>query len=211
MFGLKHRAMNPSFTVRIEPDALIVSFPAPARTLSWAVLNGGFCHADHVINHHVSGSDRLFCAQPERWLEQVAARRNLRGKVVAMATAVEMKNRVRVSLSGGDNEVTCFRNGRLRQRAFRRRSGGCQDGRASAVATPHHQYDTRRAARLTDEAMVEAIQIATEGRVRALYEAGVRSSYRGSPPRARVPIVSPWFLSAVNTHPIVASTLISVN
>ena len=29
---------------------------------------------------------------------------------------------------------------------------------------------------LRDEALVEAIQIATEGRVRALYEAGIRSS-----------------------------------
>jgi hypothetical protein len=32
---------------------------------------------------------------------------------------------------------------------------------------------------LTDKAMVEAIQIATEGRVRALYEAGIRSSVSG--------------------------------
>jgi len=56
--------MNPSFIIRIERDALIVSFPAPARTLSWAVVNGGFCHADHIINHHVSGSDRL--SMPDR-------------------------------------------------------------------------------------------------------------------------------------------------
>jgi adenosylcobinamide amidohydrolase len=34
---------------------------------------------------------------------------------------------------------------------------------------------------LSDQAMVEAIQIATEGRVRALYEAGIRSSVSNLP------------------------------
>ena len=168
--------MNLSFTIRIEQDALIVSFPAPARTLSWAVLNGGLCHADHVINHHVSGSDGLFCAQPERWLEQAAARMNLQGKVVAMATAVEMKNRVQVFVCGGDNEVTCFA------------TVGCGNALSvgdpasvtleEAAPSPLHTINIILAVQpgLTDEAMVEAIQIATEGRVRALNEAGIRSS-----------------------------------
>jgi adenosylcobinamide amidohydrolase len=88
------QSMNARFSVRADHDALIVSFPAPVRALSWAVLNGGFCHADHVINHHVRGGDRSFFAGPKRWLEQAAARLRLPGKVVAMATAVEMKNSV---------------------------------------------------------------------------------------------------------------------
>ncbi len=176
MFGLKHRAMNPSFTVRIEPDALIVSFPAPARTLSWAVLNGGLCTADHIINHHVGGNDRLFCAQPQRWLEAATSRLELKGAVVAMATAVELKNRVQVSVCCGDNEVTCFA------------TVGCGNalsvGDPAAAKTeypapsPLHTINMILAVQpgLTDEAMVEAIQIVTEGRVRALYEARVRSS-----------------------------------
>jgi adenosylcobinamide amidohydrolase len=52
--------MRAPFATRVDQDALIVSFLAPARALSWAVLNGGYCHADHVINHHVSGDDRWF-------------------------------------------------------------------------------------------------------------------------------------------------------
>jgi adenosylcobinamide amidohydrolase len=84
--------MNAPFAIHADQDALIVSFPAPVRALSWAVLNGGFCHADHVINHHVSGTDRMFSAQPERWLEQAAVRLRLPGTVVAMATAVGMEN-----------------------------------------------------------------------------------------------------------------------
>lgn len=170
------RSMNGPFAVRSDQDALIVSFPEPVRALSWAVLNGGFCHADHVINHHVRGSDRLFCAQPERWLEQAAARLGLQGKILAMATAVEMKNLVQASLSGGNAEVTCFA------------TVGC--GNALSVGdpacvtmeepapSPLHTINMILAVQpgVTDEAMVEAIQIATEGRVRALYEAGIRSS-----------------------------------
>jgi adenosylcobinamide amidohydrolase len=168
--------MNAPFAVHADQDALIVSFPAPVRALSWAVLNGGFCHAEHVINHQVSGGDRLFCAQPERWLEQATVRLGLQGKVVAMATALEMKNLVQVSLSGGNAEVTCFA------------TVGCGNAlsvgdpasvtMAEPAPSPLHTINMILVVRpgLTDEAMVEAIQIATEGRVRALYEAGITSS-----------------------------------
>ena len=168
--------MNRPFIVRHEQDALIVSFPARARVLSWAVLNGGFCHADHIINHHVSGDDRWFCAEPERWLEESACRLGLQGTIVALATAVEMKKLVEVSFSAGGNGVTCFA------------TVGCSNalsvGDPASVAieqtapSPLHTINMIIVVQpgISDEALVEAIQIATEGRVRALYEAGTRSS-----------------------------------
>jgi adenosylcobinamide amidohydrolase len=170
------RSKNAPFAVRADQDACIVSFPAPVRALSWAVLNGGFCHADHIINHHVSGVDARFCDQPRRWLEETASRLGLEGVVVAMATAVEMKNSIQVSLSGSGNEVTCFA------------TVGCGNALSvgdPALATmeepaplPLHTINMMLMVQpaLSDEAMVEAIQIATEGRVRALYEAGIQSS-----------------------------------
>src|SRR5262245_61611818 len=100
--------LNSPFCVRQLQDALIVSFPSPARTLSWAVLNGGFCYADHVINHHIDGKNASFCAQPAPWLKHAAAELGLRGKVVAMATAVDMKHLVRVSTKSTSAQVTCF-------------------------------------------------------------------------------------------------------
>jgi len=154
-----------------------VSFPAPARVLSWAVLNGGFCHADHIINQHVSRDDRWFCAEPERWLEESACRRlGLQGTIVALATAVEMKKLVEVSFSAGGNGVTCFA------------TVGCSNalsvGDPASVAieqtapSPLHTINMIIVVQpgISDEALVEAIQIATEGRVRALYEAGIQSS-----------------------------------
>ena len=168
--------MNQAFILRVEQDVSIVSFSAPLRALSWAVLNGGFCYADHIINHRVRGSDKAFCAQPSSWLQRAAMELGLHGNIVAMATAVEMKSLTRASVSGGGAEVTCFA------------TVGC--GNALSAGDPAGII-TEKAAQwclhtinmialvqpgLSDRAMVEAIQIATEGRVRALYEAGIQSS-----------------------------------
>ena len=170
--------MDSPFSVRQERDALIVSFASPVRTLSWAVLNGGFCHAHHIINHHVSGNNTLFCAQPGPWLERAASGLGLRGNVVGMATAVEMKHLVRVSMESGVAQVACFT------------TVGC--GNALSVAEPASVTIEEPAPTLhtinmiltvepglSDAAMVEAIQIATEGRVRALYENGIKSYRSG--------------------------------
>ena len=153
---------------------MIVSFASPARTLSWAVLNGGFCHACHVINHHVEGKDALFCAQPGPWLERAASGLGLQGKIVGMATAVAMRHMVQVSMTSGGARVTCFT------------TVGC--GNALSVGDPAsltieeqgpslHTINMILAVQpgLSNAAMVEAVQIATEGRVRALYENGIKS------------------------------------
>src|SRR5256885_14199295 len=95
------RPMKAPFAARADQDALIMSFPAPARVLSWALLNGGYWHADHVINHHVSDDDARVCDQPGQWLEEAASRLGLQGTGVAIATAVQMKKIVQISLSGG--------------------------------------------------------------------------------------------------------------
>src|SRR5262245_45275260 len=172
--------MNSPFSVRQQRDTLIVSFASPARTLSWAVLNGGFCRADHVINHRVDGKNGLFCAQPAPWLERIAIELGLRGKVVAMATAVDMKQLARVSMRSANAQVTCFT------------TVGC--GNALSVGDPASLNFEEPAPALhtinmiltvqpglSDEAMVEAVQIVTEGRVRALYEKGIKSCQSGLP------------------------------
>jgi adenosylcobinamide hydrolase len=170
--------MNSSFSVRQQQEALILSFPSPARTLSWAVLNGGFCHAYHVINHHVDGKNASFCAEPGPWLERAALVLGLRGKVVAMATAVDMSHTVHASMHSNGARVTCFA------------TVGC--GNALSVADPAtagleepapslHTINMILTVQpgLANEAMVEAVQIATEGRLRALYEKGIKSCLSG--------------------------------
>jgi iron complex transport system ATP-binding protein len=140
------------------------------------VLNGGFCDADHVINHHINGNNQGFSVDPERWLAESASRLGLQGIVVALATAVEIKNLVEVSFSAGGNSVICFA------------TVGCSNALSvgdpasgvieQVVSPPLHTINMILTVHpgLEDRALVEAIQIATEGRVRALYEAGIQSS-----------------------------------
>jgi len=95
-----------------------------------------------------------------------------------MTTAVEMKHLVRVSMESGVARVACFA------------TVGC--GNALSVAEPASVAIEEPAPTLhtinmiltvepglSDAAMVEAIQIATEGRVRALYENGIKSYRSG--------------------------------
>jgi iron complex transport system ATP-binding protein len=170
--------MNSPFSVRQVRDALIVTFASPARILSWAILNGGFCHAHHLINHHVDGKNALFCAQPGPWLEHAATELGLQGRVVAMATAVEIRHTVQVSMTGAGARVTCFT------------TVGCGnalsvgDPASVAIEEPAQTLHTINMIltvepSLSDAAMVEAVQIATEGRVRALYENGIKSYRSG--------------------------------
>ena len=103
---------------------------------------------------------------------------DFQGKVVGMATAVEMKHLVRVSMQSGVARVACFA------------TVGC--GNALSVADPASVAIEEPAPTLhtinmiltvepglSDAAMVEAVQIATEGRVRALYENGIKSCRSG--------------------------------
>jgi adenosylcobinamide hydrolase len=162
--------------MRVEQDACIVSFSAPVRVLSWAVLNGGFCFADHVVNHRVRGSDGSFCDQPRSWLQRASTELGLHGKVVAMATAVEMENLSQASLSGGGAEVTCFATVGCGNALCAGDPASVMPERAAHPALHTINIITVVEPGLCEAAMVEAVQIATEGRVRALYETGIRSS-----------------------------------
>jgi adenosylcobinamide hydrolase len=166
-------------TVRQEQDALILSFPRPVPILSWAVLNGGFCHARYVVNHHVESNDVGFAADPEGWLTRQVQRLQLEGEAVVMATGVNMSALTQVSLSGGGSKVICFTTVGL---------GNALSVGDSALFQEHQVLSPHTINMillvhpgLRQEAMVEAVQIATEGRVRALYENGIKSCRSGLP------------------------------
>ena len=164
--------------IRVETDILILSFPQPVRTLSWAVLNGGLCHADYVVNHHVKKeATATFLANPQDWLLSRVARLGLEGTVVGMATAVEMRFLAQSHFSDGTGvEVTCF--------ATVGDGNALTAGdRATFTDGAPHTINLIVLVRpgLRDEAMVEAVQIATEGRVRALHETEVLSRQSGLP------------------------------
>jgi len=166
--------------IRVEQDALILSFSRPVRILSWAVLNGGFCYADHIINHHVDKDDPAFAADPRKWLNGAVPRLGLRGKVVGMATGVKIELLEQVSFSDWEMEATCFATVGSSNALT---AGDRADQISISEAATSHTINLILLVRsgLSDEAMVEAIQIATEGRVRALQEARILSTRSSLP------------------------------
>jgi adenosylcobinamide hydrolase len=160
--------------IRKESDALILSFARPVLTLSWAVLNGGFCRAAHIVNHQVHIGDAAFLADPELWLQKQVQRRKLHGRTVALVTGVAMTSLVQFSSRRGAVEVTCFATVGC---ANALSAGDAASFNGDAMACPHTiNMILMVRPGLRREAMIEAVQIATEGRVRALYESGVVNS-----------------------------------
>jgi len=161
--------------IRVEQDALILSFSRPVRILSWAVLNGKFCYADHIINHHVDKDDVAFAADPRKWLNGAVRRLGLHGKVVGMATGVKIELLEQVSFADREMEVTCFATVGSSNALT---AGDRADKISIAESATSHTINMILLIRpgLRDGAMVEAIQIATEGRVRALHEARIQST-----------------------------------
>jgi adenosylcobinamide amidohydrolase len=168
-----------AITIHKERDALILSFPQPGLTLSWAVLNGGFCRADHIVNHHVDAGDLDFAADPEGWLQRRVGLLNLEGKIVAMATAVDMAFLVQIAFSDGVREAACFATVGCSNALSAGDRASFQNDKTASPHTINMILLVRPG--LREEAMVEAVQIATEGRVRALHEAGVLSRQSGLP------------------------------
>lgn len=168
-----------NFCVRRERVALIITFSQPVPTLSWAVLNGGFCHANHVVNYHVDRDDAGFAANPEAWLCRQVHRLELEGKAVVMATGVEMSTLVQASFSDGAREVACFVTVGCSNALSVGDAASFQDDQLVASHTINMILLVHSG--LREEAMVEAVQIAAEGRVRALYESGVMSCQSSLP------------------------------
>ncbi len=166
--------------IRLEQEALVLSFPRPVRVLSWAVLNGGFCYADHIINHHVDKDDISFAADPKKWLNGTVRRLGLHGKVVGMATGVKMQSLEQASFSDREMEATCFATVGSSNALT---AGDRADQISIAETVTSHTINLILLVRpgLSDRAMVEAIQIATEGRVRALHEARIVSTRTSLP------------------------------
>jgi adenosylcobinamide amidohydrolase len=166
--------------LRVEQDALILSFSRPARILSWANLNGGFCHANHIINQQVHKNDAAFAADPTAWLNSAVHRLGLQGKVVGMMTAVKMESLEQASFSSGEMEATCFATVGLSNALT---AGDKADATSNGETVTSHTINMILLVRpgLSHGAMVEAIQIATEGRVRALHEARILSTRSSLP------------------------------
>ncbi len=158
-----------SFVCRKCDKTLVVSFALPRPVLSWAAYNGGFrTNVSHVIIHAVDSI-------PVQSARQAASRLDLRGTVVGMMTRHELDFQT-VTVAEGDLQVSAI---------------AVADCSMMATVGEHPVHPIERPGpnihltlfnlilvtnyRFTQEAMLEAISIATEAKSRAICELGLHT------------------------------------
>jgi len=151
-----------------------VEFSVPHQIVSSAVLNGGFVHADHLVNMKVpktSASTEL----PATTLSSYCADAAWLGTSVGMMTAASMKSFRMVSVSEQGIDIVVLVTSGL---SNPRRAGDHAEHRIMAaqfedVGTINVVVLT--SAILTGAASVEALVVATEAKAAALQNAGILS------------------------------------
>lgn len=168
------------FKLRVQGDTLVVSFRGPRPVASWAVVNGGMgTQVSHIINHHVHPQTQF--ENPAKTLRKAAGRLGIKGTFVGMMTGADIRkfssasavhNGLQVcvvSTAGCVNLATVGETGAY----IERRAEKIPTGTINIIAAVNYGF--------TQEAMLEAMAIITEAKVRALYEIGLKSAATGEP------------------------------
>ena len=165
---------------RIVADSLLIRFQSPRRVLSSAVLCGGFCNASFILNHWVKkefavDNDELRLEldnQPEQYLRNLARQLECEEMGVGLMTAVNIpKKLIVLHETFEDIWVEGF---------FTVGVGNAVRAGDPATYAEAHPAGTINIilitnARLSDPAMVEAVQVAAEAKTAVLLESGIKS------------------------------------
>jgi adenosylcobinamide hydrolase len=172
-------AQTEMFEHRVIGETLVVSFLQPVQILSWAILNGGFrSRVAHLINHCVKTCSPGGMA-PETCLRQVGGRLGLKGTVVGMMTAADIRRYAFSSASYGDLRAYGLATAGCSNLATVGQDGSFLEGKDQATQVGTINLIVAMNYGFTHEAMLEAVAIATEAKVKALYELGFRSATTG--------------------------------
>src|SRR5258708_30883909 len=139
------------------------------QVMSWAILNGGFhSSCSYIINHHVETC--IPADGPSRLLRQVSSRLGLRGTVVGMMTAADVRRYGLASASYDDFMVHAVATAGCGNLACVGEEGKHVEPSASEIRAGTINLMVITNYRLTQEAMLEAIQAATEAQGKVMYE-----------------------------------------
>lgn len=158
-----------SWATTIRDRTLIVAFPTPYRVLSWAPLHGGFTEARTILNHQVQ-TEAYPAHEPGVFLHSLAQQLNVHAPVVGLMTGVKLERLVRRVSQYDAILIECFATVGL--------------SNALAVGDPATYEEQPGTINLilvvnqpiADAALVEAVAVITEAKVRALYAATVKST-----------------------------------
>ncbi len=157
---------------KIEKDTLIISSTEPFKSLSSAVLGGGFLKTRHIINHHVEKDFNH--SRPKRFLRKVATELGLSGGVVGMMTAAELENCSVVKMKKEGLNICAVVTGGISNAAAAGWDSGALISGAGTINTI-----LLIGGRLSEAAMVGAVITSTEAKSAALRELDVKVPLTG--------------------------------
>lgn len=166
---------RPSFVTRFRVDArtLVIDLGEPCLVLSSAPRNGGLVRSRYILNHQVlpnpvkspQAMTTCSCADPTGYLGQVAAALGVRGRSVALMTAVPIAQLVTRRMMADDLWLEGFLTVGVTNAMRAGRPAG-RERLSRAAGTINIILVTN--ARLAKGAMVEAVQVITEAKAAAL-------------------------------------------
>ncbi|MCS6924891.1 MAG: adenosylcobinamide amidohydrolase [Candidatus Binatia bacterium] len=157
------------WTAAVRDRTLIVTCPTLYRVLSWAPLGGGLREARTILNHQVR-IDEYPAHEPTVYLQTLASRLQVLLPAVGLMTGVQMERVVRCAARGDSLALECFATVGVSNALTVGDPATYEEqpGTINLIVLVNHP--------LTDAALAEAVAIATEAKVSALYAARVRST-----------------------------------
>ncbi len=162
------------FELRTSGESLIMTFPRQSEVISWAPLHGGMrTHAAHILIHSVEPNFNHL--HREKVLRRAASKAGIQGTIVGMFTTGSIHNYSVAESSYNDlyTSVVCMA-GQTNLAAVgesvpfvERISSDMKSGSINLIIFVNY--------RLSHEAMLEAMAVATEAKVSVLYEFDFRS------------------------------------
>lgn len=171
--------LMPGTTLLKTDEVVYASFEQSRPVLSSAILNGGFCEAEHFLNMRVDKDGKQDLEEPALTLQRLSDELGCKGLTVGMMTAASM-NSLRIEREKVDGEYLAVLVTTGLQNA--RRAGDVAEYR-SLESLPRERGTINLAvitsARLAQEAMVEMVAVATEAKAAVLHELEVISPVSG--------------------------------
>jgi adenosylcobinamide amidohydrolase len=157
---------------RIERRTLVIILPEIHQVLSWAPMGGGARRASAIINHQIALNDRAATERPHAYLRAVARQFGIAPQeAVAMMTGADVRRACYATARRGDLMVGAWC------------TAGCTNAMriGDPATTKQPRPGTINLAIVINQplspcAMTEALAMATEARVAAVHDAGIRST-----------------------------------
>jgi adenosylcobinamide amidohydrolase len=162
-------------SIALLDRTLVVSFGAPARACSWAIVGGGFATVRHVVWIEVTDAELRPPVDPRDVARERMRAHGILGEAVALLTGRRLASFEARTLHDGKLAACAVATVGL-SNALR---AGDRAGVAGRIGTINSLVHV--SASLSDEALLEASAIATEAKAAAVLEAGVSSRRTGRP------------------------------